>query len=135
MQKETMEALEAQIMDSMENIQIHELGTSERNKAVAETCELLDRFNVAEQAQMEYWDKEDRRRIEEKRNEMTAELDREKNSLTNVKLALEIAKIVIPVIVPMIGYGIFQKRMLKFEETGRVNSTAGRELHLPKFYK
>lgn len=48
---------------------------------------------------------------------------------------LEWAKVLVPVIIPIIAYDIFQRRVLKFEEDGSICSSAGRQLHLPKFFK
>lgn len=48
---------------------------------------------------------------------------------------VEIAKIVVPVTVPLLAYNVFQKRVIKFEETGRLVSFAARDLHLPKIFK
>ena len=54
---------------------------------------------------------------------------------TKGETILEWAKVIIPVVVPIFAYDIFQKRVLKFEEDGSICSSAGRQLHLPRFFK
>lgn len=134
MKQETMEKLENVISKNLDKIQ---QGTDDENREelVTDTCNLLDRLNEAEGKQMEYWDKEERRELEKEKNETMAEIEREKGAISKPKMVLEIARIVVPVVVPMVAYGFYQAKLLKFEETGRVNSTAGRELHLPRFFK
>lgn len=135
MKDETMKLLENVISKNLENLKDSDYDNENRKKIAGETCELLDRLNEAEGKQMEFWDKEDRRELEREKNESMVQIEQEKNVIPKSKMILEIARIVVPVVVPMIAYGIYQKRLLEFEETGRVNSTAGRELHLPKFFK
>lgn len=66
-------------------------------------------------------------------DEMEVEKLKKKESFS--RMMIESAKIIVPTLVPIIAYNIFQKRVMKYEETGRIVSTAGRELHLPKFMK
>lgn len=66
------------------------------------------------------------------------EIEEMKRKKSKTEIALDVAKIAVPAIMTIWGYreyDKFQKRVLKFEETGRIVSTAGRELHLPKFMK
>ncbi len=65
-------------------------------------------------------------------------VEHEKNEMPTWKIALEVAKLAIPVVsgvMSIVAYDKFQKRMFDFEENGHICSTAGRELHLPKFWK
>lgn len=135
MTEQTTSLLESVISENLEMLKETDHDNENRRKITAETCELLDRLTEAEGKQMEFWDKEDRRELEREKNESMVQIEQEKNVISKPKMILEIARIVVPVVVPMIAYGIYQKRLLEFEETGRVNSTAGRELHLPKFFK
>lgn len=63
------------------------------------------------------------------------ELEGQKLKPSWKKMLIEALKIVGPTIITMIGYDVFQRRVLYFEEHGRIASTAGRELHLPNFMK
>lgn len=74
-------------------------------------------------------------RSESARYNHEMEVERLRRKKSGAEIALEIGKIVVPVAVPIIAYNVFQKRMLKFEEVGHISSTAGRELHLPRFFK
>lgn len=48
-----------------------------------------------------------------------------------VQIGTEIAKVAIPSIIGVISYSIFQKRLLRFEETGTLASKASKDLSLP----
>lgn len=74
-------------------------------------------------------------KVEKLRQANALEMERTKRKEAASRIAVEWAKVIIPTVVPIVAYNIFQKRVMKFEETGRICSTAGRELHLPKFHK
>ena len=48
-----------------------------------------------------------------------------------IQIGTDIAKVAIPSIIGVISYSIFQKRLLRFEETGTLASKASRDLSLP----
>lgn len=62
-------------------------------------------------------------------------VEEERNTISYKRMWLEIAKIVVPTVIPMIAYGVYQKKVLEFEENGKITSTPGRGMHLPKFWK
>lgn len=74
-------------------------------------------------------------KIESMRHDHNMDIERLKRKENASRIAIEVGKILIPTVVPIVAYNLFQKRILKFEETGRLSSTAARELHLPKFFK
>lgn len=63
-----------------------------------------------------------------------AELNEKDKRDAIIKGGFDIAKVVLPVILSGICYSVFQKRLLKFEETGVVKSHASKDLHLPKIF-
>lgn len=62
-------------------------------------------------------------------------IERDKLKLGVPKTILEILKIGVPTILPLIVWRLSFKEMVKFEETGRFVSTASKELKLPKIFK
>ena len=48
-----------------------------------------------------------------------------------IQIGTEVAKVAIPSIIGVISYSIFQKRLLRFEETGTLASKASKDLSLP----
>lgn len=78
---------------------------------------------------------EEHARVERERNETTLLVEHGKQRLTWPRIAFEIAKLVVPALVSGGIYFKAQRRVLEFEENGRISSTAGRELHLPKLPK
>lgn len=63
------------------------------------------------------------------------EIEREKQKMRFSKVILELLKIGVPTIIPLMVWRVSFKEMMKFEETGRFVSTASKELHLPKIFK
>lgn len=129
------EKLEDVIAGYLDDLGSQNLDDKSRKELIAGTCALLDQKNTMDKNQIDLMDKESRAAIEREKMDTSIELENKKNEMSKPRMALEIAKIVIPVVAPILAYGIFQRRVLEFEETGRINSTAGRELHLPKFMK
>lgn len=134
MQKETLALMEEQIVRKLELTEEMAEDSKERAVLFKESMQLLEKLTAEERDQMEFEDKAARRRIDENRNIEMADIEVEKLNVNWKRMALEMSKIAIPVIVPLFAYDIFQRRVMKFEETGRITSTAGREMHLPKIF-
>lgn len=135
MMDETRNSLESLIAGDLETLGDLELGSDEHQKATTDLVKLIEKLNDVDRDNADYWDKQERRQIDKERNEMTAKLEQEKQKLDPARVSIEIAKIAVPVVVPLVAYNVYQKRVLKFEETGKLVSTAARELHLPRFLK
>lgn len=110
-------------------------GSKEQQVMVQDLKLLVDALNTMNQAELNAMNESERREIERIKNEKLYELEKEKSKLGWSRVAFEMAKVMLPTIVSIAAYEHFQKRILEFEENGRINSTAGRELHLPKFWK
>ena len=135
MTDETYELLESAAQVQLKAVESLDATTKEGKEALARSIHLVELLVSKDRDDMEYYDKQERRRIEENRNKAQDETERKKQELTWGRVSLEMAKVVVPLAVSIAGYNVFQKRILTFEETGRITSTAGRELHLPKFFK
>lgn len=134
MQQETYELMEGALVDRLRDMDL-ERDDDKKSKKFDEAMKLIDKMNETDKVSFEFSDKEERRRIEEKRNDQAAETEAEKARLSWKKVAFEMAKVMLPSIGGWIAYDKFQTRVMKFEETGRVCSTAGREMHLPRITK
>lgn len=135
MKETTYELVEEMLVDCLKQMKGRDVGSKERASLKAEAIELAGVLHDIDHDNLEYWDKEDRRAVEREKTEANVEMEKEKGKMDPVRVALEICKIVIPVVVPLFAYDVFQKRLMTYEETGRVTSTAGRELHLPRIFK
>ena len=135
MTEETYGMLERAVQAQLEKVETLDAGSKEGKEALVKSPPLVELLITTDKDNADYYDKQERRRIEEDRNKAMNETERDKQKLTWGRVGLEIAKVVVPLVVSFAGYNVFQKRVLKFEETGRISSTAGRELHLPKFMK
>ena len=110
-------------------------GSQEQQRMVQDLNGLVAALNQLNQSEYERLDKEGRRKLDDKKNQALYELELKKSELSWKRVTFEMAKIIVPTIISIGAYDYFQKRVLEFEENGRINSTAGRELHLPKFLK
>lgn len=135
MTEETYGMLERAVQAQLEKVETLDAGSKEGKEALVKSLHLVELLIATDKDNADYYDKQERRRIEEDRNKAMNETERDKQKLTWGRVGLEMAKVVVPIVVSFAGYNVFQKRVLKFEETGRISSTAGRELHLPKFMK
>ena len=135
MREETYNLLETAVANHLTNLESMDEGDENRDQYYKETVGLAEKLIAADKDANEAWDKQERRELERKRNDDANEIERDKQELGWKRIGFEMAKVVVPVVISMIGYNAFQKRVMKYEETGRISSTAGRELHLPSFVK
>lgn len=135
MTDETYELLDEAVQIQLKRIKSFNLDTKESKEALAKANHLVELLITADKDSADYYDKKERRRIEEEKNKAANIIERDKQKITIGRFAFEMARVIVPTIVTFIGYDIFQRRVLKFEETGRLTSTASRWLGLPKFMK
>lgn len=107
-------------------------GSKEQQAMVQDAKALIDAFNSLCQTENDALDKSERRKLDKMKNDAMHELELEKSKLGWQRVTFELVKILLPAVISVGSYSYFQKRILKFEETGRITSTGGRELHLPK---
>lgn len=118
--------------------------------------ELIQEMQTFNKNECDYWAKQEERRIEEEhneamiaieerkleehnrvereRNEANLAVEREKRKISWQRVAFEFGLILVPLFMNRSTYFKAQGNMLEFEKTGRVTSTVGRELHLPKIF-
>lgn len=130
MSNETYNELEGAVLTALENVQ-NASGTESYGKKVADAVQLIDRLLEADKNFDESVDKAERREIDRDRNEANAQIEIEKSSLSWKKVTFELVKVFGPVLASVVSFGVFQNRMLRFEETGRFTSSVSREMHLP----
>lgn len=135
MTNETYTMLEEAVQTQLSRIETLDIESKEGRDALTKSIQLAELLITTDRDDAESHDKQERRRIEEERNKAMNEVEREKQKITLSKAGLEMAKVVVPLMISFVAYNVFQKRVMKFEETGRVTSTAGKELHLPRFMK
>lgn len=135
MTETTYNLLEEAVQQQLARVSTFDSETKEGKEALTKAVHLVELLITADKDNTDYYDKQERRRIEDDRNKAMVEIERDKQKLTWGRVGLELGKVIAPILVSFVGYNVFQKRILKFEETGRISSTAGRELHLPKFMK
>lgn len=135
MTDENVARLEGSLEQRLKEVERTVVGTKERSAAVADVRQLVAALNETDSTMADWTDKQEKRRIDEDKNKSMTEIEAEKSNLSWKKVLLEMAKVVVPSCISVWAYNKFQRRLLDFEENGRITSLAGRELHLPKFFK
>lgn len=135
MTNETYELLEEAVQNQLKQIENVDTSTKEGKEVLQLAMNLAQLLITTDKDNADYYDKEEKRRIEEERNKAMESVERDKQKLTWQRVCFEMAKVVVPLAIQIVAFGNLQGRMFKFEETGRVTSTGGREMHLPKFWK
>lgn len=135
MDEEMKMRVEERLMYLLESLGSLDPGTEKYSKVIADVKVLSAVVNETFASEMDAFDRQEKRRIDEEKAKAMTLIEKSKLAFDWKKAGLEVVKIVIPTIITLIGYNEFQKRILKFEETGRLTSTASRELHLPHFMR
>lgn len=135
MTTETYEMLERAVQVQLENVEKRNIETKEGKESLTKSIHLVELLVTADKDNADYYDKQERRRIEEEKNKAANEVERDKQKLTWGRVGFEMTKVIVPLAIQIFAFGSLQKRMFKFEETGRISSTGGREMHLPRFWK
>lgn len=124
--------LNDRLIEVLNEISEHDAGSKERRACHEEVMDLaklqLDNRRLAE----EYNDKAERRRIEENKNLEASEVEKGKQRIGLERWVFEFLKLGLTIGIGTWSYFKAQRTVLDFEEHGRITSTAGRELHLPK---
>lgn len=129
------EGLLEEVAYHLEEIDKLENGSKEQQAMVQDLKLLVDALNVMNKNELDAMNEAERREIERIKNEKLYELEQQKTHLGWQRVTFEMAKIVVPTIISIAAYDWFQRRVIDFEENGRLTTTASRELHLPKFMK
>ena len=126
MTDETYQMMEEATQAQLVRVTNLDATTKEGKEALDKTIRLVELLVNKDRDDMEYYDKQERRRAEEERNKAQNEIERKKQSLTWDRVSLEMAKVVVPAAMSLTALVTLVKIVLTFEETGRVNSTIGR---------
>lgn len=135
MNEETRNLMEEKLVEMMNELDTLKEGSDEHKNLTSDICQLATKLTEATASEMDAFDKQEKRRIDEQKNKSMTEIEKEKAGFDWRKALTETLKVVLPSVISIYAYNEFQKRILKFEETGRLTTTASRELHLPRFMK
>lgn len=152
MRDDLREKYEDLIEVEMKNLVNQAPGSKEKLSQAETISKLMDSYSREEAGISEWFDKQEQRRIDEEdkkqrriiektKNRKLAEIEEKKTKLTPGKVATEIAKVAIPAVVgiftTLLCIGASKDELdetLKFEETGRINSSGGRSHKRPSFW-
>lgn len=106
-----------------------------RGGLTQDVIDLTKVLNEAAQIDAKERDMARQRDNEETRILEEADIEKKKIDPSWKRVAFEMAKAVVPLAISVVSYGVFQTKLMKYEEEGRIVSTAGRQLSLPRFWK
>lgn len=132
MDEELLTMLNNRLKELIELSKTVKVGTEERKAVDSEISMLTNCLLDNNRQNLDYYDKEERRRIEEKKNDEMAKIEKNKQKIGWERWAFEFLKLGITIGTGMYSFFKGQRNVLNFEEHGRITTTAGRELHLPK---
>lgn len=133
MKEKNLLELEEIYMDSLREAR-SETSEDKREEKLKEALRIGELFNKNEETYYQYTASEYRIEKDAEKNKDMVQLEREKMEVPWQRTAIDVAKIAVPVIVPLLIWRKSWKEMLKFEETGRFTSNASRTIHMPKIF-
>lgn len=129
---ETKDLIEELVQNHLVSLKDGNVIGEDRKYLLSETYSFIDKLNEYEKINDEYYDKSERRRIDEEDRKASRKLEESKDH--NLDKLIEIgSKIGVPLITMIVGISTnreFLKMILKFEETGRIVSKPGKEFHI-----
>lgn len=136
MKLETMERLEEYI-EAKRRDAIHEEDAGKQQILHAQYMGSLEALRNVERDQNDFYDKQEKRRMEEEKNKDTAELERMKSNIGWKRMTLDILKIFVPSMIAASTAIMMQNSAGRLEETGSWTSEAGRQAHrqIPNIWK
>ena len=103
MTEETYGMLERAVQAQLEKVETLDAGSKEGKEALVKSLHLVELLITTDKDNADYYDKQERRRIEEDRNKAMNETERDKQKLTWGRVGLEMAKVVVPLVVSFAG--------------------------------
>ena len=138
MKQQTLELLEEQLVSECAVLNSDILEQSERSKAIQDIVKLAEQITNAESVRDKAIDDQERRRIDEKRNNSTSEIEKLKLKFDWKRMLIEGGKIAIPALINLVTLHVWKSKfdmMLKFEESGSFKTAASKEVKLPRILK
>lgn len=127
---ETYNKLEAAAQAELDTIEEFEPGSDERKNAVEQAVKLIEKLIAVDKDEADAFDKEKRREIEEKKNESTDQIEKQKQDISWKRAAFEFGKIAIPMVGSAVLYFAALRENERFEESGTWRCKGGRELRI-----
>lgn len=113
---------------------MNETSEEKREKKLKEALQIGELFNKNEETYYQYTASEYRIDKDAEKSRDMIELEKEKIKIPWQRTAIDVAKIAVPVIIPLVIWRKSFKDMLRFEESGRFTSNASRVIHMPKIF-
>lgn len=128
MKLETMQNLEEYIEATRQDAE-NETDPHRQKDQHVQYMEALTALREIEKDQNDFYDKQEKRRIDEEKNQETVNLEREKSKIGWKRMTLEVLKIFVPSMLAAGAAIWMQDRAGRLEETGRWTTEAGRQAH------
>lgn len=124
MQKDTYEDLEEVLVDYISALGNVPPDSKEAGIIMSRVKSMIEKLNEIDQVQNK-----------KVCDEMNHQLESDRNNLDWRKVALDLIKVFGPIIISVMSYAVLQQKLLRFEETGNLSTSASKQFSLPKFWK
>lgn len=129
------ETLRDELADQFEALGKISKSGEESERLVKNICALSKTLNELNQTEVDSEEKRKRREADLIKNQQMHDLEEKKSKLDWGRAGFEMAKIIVPAAGSWVFYRISLRDILKFEETGRIVSTGGRDgVRLPNIF-
>lgn len=127
-EQELEEALRDTMMETIGCYETQTTGSATRKAEAENLTKVVDAYSKLVQTREDVTDKIERRRIEEEKNATNAEIEAEKARVPWERIIVEMIGSFGRQITDHIFFGIRQREILTFEETGMIRSKASRDV-------
>lgn len=127
MEENLKESLRSQIEKDLDLLGQHKSGSEEHERLTKEICALTKSLDDLNRSELDAFDKQERREADSKKNQQLYELEVQKQKVDWKRWGLDVLKVAITGGIGWIFYTYNQRKLLEYEETGRVNSDTGRQ--------
>lgn len=134
---ETRELLEQAAQAVLQQVVDLDISNKDGKDALEKSVKLVELLNTADKDDADFYDKQERRRIEEERNKAANDVEREKQALTPGRVALELGKVGLPILGSAFMFFTGIAFYYGIEKDGRVTSDGARMVlrQIPMIFK
>lgn len=135
MTDETRNNFDETLQQALEDLKLMDIADPNRDKKLKEMKELNTMINETDQVTQDWFDKQEKRRIDEEKNANLAEIENKKIKAGWIKVGVETVLAIGLTVFEVVSHRQDLRDITKFEESGRYNSTAFRFMRKPRIKK
>lgn len=135
MTDETRMSFDETLQKALDDLNMMDIADPNREKKLKEMQQLNAMINETDQVNQDWYDKQEKRRIDEEKNKSLSDIETKKIKFGWVKVAIEAVVGIGLTVYEVASHRADLRDITKYEENGRYNSTAFRMMRKPRFRK